>query len=51
MRPHCGIPDKCLFPDVHFDMKRFYTGSDHIAFEYDMSGTFEGTRLTEQMAW
>ena len=34
-----------LVPDVHFDMKRFYTGSDHIAFEYDMSGTFEGTRF------
>jgi ketosteroid isomerase-like protein len=34
-----------LVPDVHFEMKRFYAGSDHITFEYDMSGTFEGTRF------
>jgi ketosteroid isomerase-like protein len=34
-----------LVPDVHFEMKRFYTGPDHIAFEYDMSGTYSGTRF------
>lgn len=34
-----------LVPDVHFEMKRFHTGPDHIAFEYDMSGTYVGTRF------
>jgi ketosteroid isomerase-like protein len=34
-----------LVPDVLFDMKRLYAGSDHLAFEYDMSGTYEGTRF------
>jgi ketosteroid isomerase-like protein len=34
-----------LVPDVHFEMKRLYTGPDHIALEYDMSGTFAGTRF------
>ena len=28
-----------LVPDLHFQAKRVYVGSDHIVFEYDMSGT------------
>jgi ketosteroid isomerase-like protein len=28
-----------LSPDLHFEAKRVYLGSDHIALEYDMSGT------------
>jgi len=34
-----------LVPDLHFEAKRFYVGSDHIVFEYDMSGTFDGTHF------
>ena len=34
-----------LVPDLAFEAKRFYAGSDHIAFEYDMSGTSEGARF------
>ena len=32
-----------LVPDLHFDAKRAYFGSDHIVFEYDMSGTVGAT--------
>ena len=28
-----------LVPDLHFDPKRAYLGSNHIVLEYDMSGT------------
>ena len=28
-----------IVPDLHFEAKRFYSGADHIVFEYDMSGT------------
>jgi hypothetical protein len=34
-----------LIPDIHFEMKRFYLGIDHIAFEYDMSGTFDSAKF------
>ena len=34
-----------LVPDLHFEAKRFYIGSDHIVFEYDMSGTSDGTHF------
>ena len=30
-----------LVPDLHFETKRVYIGEDHIAFEYNMSGTYE----------
>lgn len=29
-----------LAPDLHFEIKRIYVGADHIALEYDMSGTY-----------
>ena len=32
-----------LVPDLKFEPKRLYTGDDHIVFEYDMSGTFDGS--------
>jgi ketosteroid isomerase-like protein len=32
-----------LVPDLKFEPKRLYTGEDHIVFEYDMSGTFDGS--------
>ncbi len=32
-----------LVPDLHFEAKRVYLGTDHIVFEYDMSGTTGGT--------
>jgi ketosteroid isomerase-like protein len=32
-----------LVPDLHFEAKRFYLGADHIVFEYDMSGTSDGS--------
>jgi ketosteroid isomerase-like protein len=32
-----------LVPDIAFAPKRLYSGDDHIVFEYDMSGTFDGT--------
>ena len=31
-----------LVPDLEFEPKRFYSGDDHIVFEYDMTGTFDG---------
>jgi ketosteroid isomerase-like protein len=31
-----------LVPDLKFEPKRLYSGDDHIVFEYDMSGTFDG---------
>jgi ketosteroid isomerase-like protein len=31
-----------LVPDIAFEPKRLYSGEDHIVFEYDMSGTFDG---------
>jgi steroid delta-isomerase-like uncharacterized protein len=31
-----------LVPDIAFEPKRLYSGDDHIVFEYDMSGTFDG---------
>jgi ketosteroid isomerase-like protein len=34
-----------LVPDLKFEPKRLYSGDDHIVFEYDMSGTFDGTRF------
>jgi ketosteroid isomerase-like protein len=34
-----------LVPDLRFDAKRFYVGADHIVFEYDMSGTSDGTHF------
>ena len=34
-----------LVPDLHFEAKRFYVGTDHIVFEYDMSGTTEGVQF------
>jgi ketosteroid isomerase-like protein len=30
-------------PDIAFEPKRLYSGEDHIVFEYDMSGTFDGS--------
>jgi ketosteroid isomerase-like protein len=32
-----------LVPDLKFEVKRLYVGADHIALEYDMSGTYEGS--------
>jgi ketosteroid isomerase-like protein len=32
-----------LVPDLKFEPKRLYSGHDHIVFEYDMSGTFDGS--------
>jgi ketosteroid isomerase-like protein len=32
-----------LVPDLKFEPKRIYSGDDHIVFEYDMSGTFDGS--------
>ena len=32
-----------LVPDIAFEPKRLYSGDDHIVFEYDMSGTFDGS--------
>ena len=32
-----------LVPDLKFEPKRLYSGDDHIVFEYDMSGTFDGS--------
>jgi ketosteroid isomerase-like protein len=32
-----------LVPDLAFEPKRLYSGADHIVFEYDMSGTFDGS--------
>jgi len=32
-----------LVPDLKFEPKRLYSGDDHIVFEYDMSGTFNGS--------
>ncbi len=32
-----------LVPDLKFEPKRLYSGNDHIVFEYDMSGTFDGS--------
>jgi ketosteroid isomerase-like protein len=32
-----------LVPDLKFAAKRIYSGDDHIVFEYDMSGTFDGS--------
>jgi len=29
-----------LVPDLKFEPKRLYIGADHIALEYDMSGTY-----------
>ena len=34
-----------LVPDLHFEAKRFYVGSDHIVLEYDMSGTSDGSHF------
>ena len=34
-----------IVPDLHFEPKRFYVGSDHIVLEYDMSGTSDGTHF------
>lgn len=34
-----------LVPDLHFEIKRFYAGADHIALEYDMSGTYGQTHF------
>ena len=34
-----------LVPDLHFEAKRAYFGADHIVFEYDMSGTTDGSRF------
>jgi ketosteroid isomerase-like protein len=34
-----------LVPDLHFEAKRLYVGTDHIVFEYDMSGTADGSRF------
>jgi hypothetical protein len=39
-----------LVPDLEFEPKRLYSGDDHIVFEYDMSGTFDGSRFSV-MAW
>ncbi|HEV3366904.1 MAG TPA: nuclear transport factor 2 family protein [Acidimicrobiales bacterium] len=32
-----------LVPDLKFEPKRLYVADDHIVFEYDMSGTFDGS--------
>jgi ketosteroid isomerase-like protein len=32
-----------LVPDLKFEPTRLYSGDDHIVFEYDMSGTFDGS--------
>lgn len=32
-----------LVPDIGFEPKRLYSGNDHIVFEYDMSGSFDGS--------
>ena len=32
-----------LVPDIAYEPKRLYSGDDHIVFEYDMSGTFDGS--------
>jgi ketosteroid isomerase-like protein len=32
-----------LVPDLKFEPKRIYSAEDHIVFEYDMSGTFDGS--------
>ena len=32
-----------LVPDLHFEAKRIYLGADHLVFEYDMSGTSDGS--------
>ncbi len=32
-----------LVPDLHFEAKRIYVGTDHVVFEYDMSGTSDGS--------
>jgi ketosteroid isomerase-like protein len=34
-----------LVPDLHFEIKRFYAGTDHFALEYDMSGTHAQTHF------
>jgi ketosteroid isomerase-like protein len=30
-------------PTLHFEPKRIYMGADHIVFEYDMSGSIDGS--------
>jgi hypothetical protein len=32
-----------LVRDLHVEAKRFYLGTDHLVFEYDMSGTSDGS--------
>jgi ketosteroid isomerase-like protein len=32
-----------LVPDLRFDAKRAYLGTDHLVLEYDMSGTADGS--------
>ena len=32
-----------IVPDLKFEPKRIYSGADHIVFEDDMSGTFDGS--------
>jgi SnoaL-like domain len=39
-----------LVPDVQNAMNRIYLGTDHIALEYDMSGTFDGASFTVDAA-
>jgi len=34
-----------LVPDLKFEPKRLYVGADHIALEYDMSGTYAGSHF------
>jgi ketosteroid isomerase-like protein len=34
-----------LVPNLHFEPKRVYLGTDHLVFEYDMSGTFDGSEF------
>jgi ketosteroid isomerase-like protein len=34
-----------LVPDLQFEAKRVYVGTDHIVFEYDMSGTSNGSQF------
>ena len=34
-----------LVPDLKFEPKRLYVGADHIALEYDMSGTYSGSHF------
>ncbi len=35
-----------LVPDLRFDAKRAYLGTDHLVLEYDMSGTAGGSPFT-----